>query len=241
MALKIFIGTSANYEDGDAELVYEYSLRKNSSSCLEINWMRLSNQEDSFWSNWNTKGWYTPFSAFRWAVPYLCNFEGRAIYTDVDMINFHDITELYETKLDNSVFGCKKGDRFGLYEPCVMIIDCEKAGEIIWDIKKLQKKKNSHEKMKQLILSNNSFCKAVDPSWNCFDGEDLPLNKIKQLHFTNMSTQPWKPSWYRGETRPHPRKDIVELFWDLKQEALDSGIPLKKLDRSEILYNFIGK
>ena len=95
--------------------------------------------------------------------------------------------------------------------------------------------------MKQLILSNNSFCKAVDPSWNCFDGEDLPLNKIKQLHFTNMSTQPWKPSWYRGETRPHPRKDIVELFWDLKQEALDSGIPLKKLDRSEILYNFIGK
>ena len=98
MALKIFIGTSANYEDGDAELVYEYSLRKNSSSCLEINWMRLSNQEDSFCSNWNTKGWYTPFSAFRWAVPYLCNFEGRAIYTDVDMINFHDITELYETK-----------------------------------------------------------------------------------------------------------------------------------------------
>ena len=88
MAIKLFIGTSANYEDRDAELVYEYSLRRNSSSSLEINWMRLSNQRGSFWSNWNTKGWHTPFSGFRWAVPYLCNFKGRAIYTDVDMINF---------------------------------------------------------------------------------------------------------------------------------------------------------
>ena len=26
MAIKLFIGTSANYEDRDAELVYEYSL-----------------------------------------------------------------------------------------------------------------------------------------------------------------------------------------------------------------------
>ena len=241
MAVKIFIATSANGEDKDAELVYEYSLRKNCSSNLDITWMRLSNEPQSFWSSWNTKKWYTPFSGFRWAVPYLCNFEGRAIYTDVDMINFHDITELYETKLVNSVFGCKQGKRFGLYEPCVMIIDCEKAGEIIWDIKKLQRKKNSHEKMKQLILSSHSYCKAIDPLWNCFDGEDSPLIKIKQLHFTNMSTQPWKPAWYRGETKSHPRKDIVELFWDLKKEALNEGMSLKELDKPRVLYNIIGK
>ena len=39
-AVRIFIGTSANGEDAEAEMVYEYSLRKNASVPIEITWMR---------------------------------------------------------------------------------------------------------------------------------------------------------------------------------------------------------
>jgi hypothetical protein len=34
--VRIFIGTSANGEDAEAEMTYEYSLRKNTSRELEI-------------------------------------------------------------------------------------------------------------------------------------------------------------------------------------------------------------
>ena len=123
MTINIFIGTSANGEDQVAEMVYEYSLRKNTDADININWMRLNHDKDSFWGGWNTSIWSTPFSGFRWAIPEFQNFKGKAIYTDVDMINFRDIKDLYETDLEGKPFGCKKGTRFGSHEVCVMLID----------------------------------------------------------------------------------------------------------------------
>ena len=38
--VRIFIGTSANGEDAEAEMTYEYSLRSNCSRPIEITWMR---------------------------------------------------------------------------------------------------------------------------------------------------------------------------------------------------------
>jgi hypothetical protein len=40
MTIRLFIGTSANGEDADAEMVYEHSLRKNCSVPIDITWMR---------------------------------------------------------------------------------------------------------------------------------------------------------------------------------------------------------
>ena len=93
MDTKIFVGTSPNNYDAEIEMIYEYSLRKHCKSNLEINWMRLSNKDQDFWSNWNTKKWFTPFSGFRWSIPQFCDFKGRVIYTDVDMINFKILTK----------------------------------------------------------------------------------------------------------------------------------------------------
>ena len=133
MSLNIFIGTSPNGEDSEIEKVYEYTLLKNTQSNLSITWMKLNNQLD-IWSGWNTKKWFTPFSGFRWAIPHACNFEGRAIYTDVDMINLRDIKELYEIDLQGKPFAARKGLRWG-HELCVMVIDCNKAKEYVWKLK----------------------------------------------------------------------------------------------------------
>jgi len=32
----------------------------------------------SMFPDWNTSGWGTPFTCFRYAIPELCNFKGRA-------------------------------------------------------------------------------------------------------------------------------------------------------------------
>ena len=49
MTTKIFIGTSPNSYDLEIEMIYEYSLRKHSTTELDINWMKLSNDSNDFW------------------------------------------------------------------------------------------------------------------------------------------------------------------------------------------------
>lgn len=51
MTIRLFIGTSANGEDTDAEMVYEYSLRKNCSVPIDITWMRQTNDTSSVWAD----------------------------------------------------------------------------------------------------------------------------------------------------------------------------------------------
>ena len=47
--IKLFIGTSSNGEDALAEMAYEYSLRKNTDSDIDIVWMQQTNDEKDFW------------------------------------------------------------------------------------------------------------------------------------------------------------------------------------------------
>jgi len=269
MSFKIFIGTSSNNEDAAIESIYEYTLRKNASSDLDITWMRQSNDLSSIWSGWDSTKWFTPFSGFRWAIPEICKFKGRALYTDVDMINFVDICKLFEIDLLDRPFGSRfikaqntpfptfqfknlmkfqnpiKINRFSGFQPCVMLIDCEKAKNILDPIS-LQKTKASihnsymHSFIKKPLLLKSQFFTEIDPRWNCLDGENLPIDEMFQLHFTNMSTQPWKPEWFTGERKAHPREDIVDLFYELLEEASQHGFKPKKYSESQIKYQIIG-
>lgn len=235
MTIKIFIGTSPNGEDKEIERIYEYSLRKNTGHDLEIEWMKLNKEKSHVWGGWQTKKWFTPFSGFRWAIPYFCNFKGRAIYTDVDMINFKDINELYSMDLKGKPFAARKGIRWG-YEFCVMVIDCEIAQDFIWDIKKLKKDPSSHSIHRNNIAQSSDLVEPIDPRWNCLDGESLALTDIYQLHFTKMSTQPWNPSWFQGTSEVHPREDILCEYFRLKNECDKKGIPLRENTKEKISY-----
>jgi hypothetical protein len=53
--IRIFVGTSSNNEDAEAEMVLEYTLRKNTTHPIEITWMRQTKNEDSIWGE-TTKG-----------------------------------------------------------------------------------------------------------------------------------------------------------------------------------------
>lgn len=237
MSINVFIGTSPNGEDREIELVYEYTLRKNCSEDINITWMKLSENKKDIWGGWKTSKWFTPFSGLRWAIPHACNFSGKALYTDVDMINFKDICDLYYSDMNGKPFAARKGRRWG-HELCVMLIDCEKAGDYIWDLRKLKKDKSSHAHHRHFV-SESELVHEIDPRWNCLDGENLPLEKIYQLHFTNMSTQPWHPSWYKGKALLHERMDILNKFFELKDEALNSGMSLASIPEKKISYDIL--
>ncbi len=220
--VRIFIGSSANGEDAEAEMTYEYSLRKNTDREVEITWMKQTHDVSSIWGGWATERWSTPFSGFRWAIPEACGFKGRAIYTDCDMINFRDIKELWETDLEGKPIAARRGQRFGGHEFCVMVIDCAKMKDLIIPKERLMKISESHQRYIYTFSGQSHHVKDLDPRWNVLDGEHLEFEQMYQLHFTNMATQPWRPGWYTGTPVDHPRKDVVQLYHDKVIEAREA-------------------
>jgi len=222
-AIRIFIGTSPNGEDAEAEMVLEYTLRKHSSQPLDITWMRQSKDSRSIWHcgwrGWNSRSWATPFTGFRWAIPEACNFEGKAIYMDADMVNLHDISQLFNVDFSSDkAIKARTGHRWD-YEFCVMLMDCAKLKSVIPPLKALRKLNGNFRSVHERLLKADMI-ESLDPRWNCLDGEDLAVEDIWHLHFTKMASQPWKPSWFTGITEAHSRPEIADLWFKYKAEAI---------------------
>ena len=241
--IKLFIGTSSNGEDNMIESAYEYSLKHNTSRDLDIVWMQQTADKDSYWHGWNSKQWSTPFSGFRWGIPQYCNFKGRAIYTDCDMINLRDIADLWNVDIpDDKWMLAKDGVRFGGKEFCVILFDNTKFKHNLAHPDEWKHVDYAHQQYMQLFIERG-VVGDLDPKWNCHDGDGLKLDDMWQLHYTNMATQPWRPEWYVGEQLDHPRYDLSKLFWDTCEEARDHGyIPReRKLGNDKFIYDIIGK
>ena len=50
---------------------------------------------------------YTEFSNYRWFIPQLCNFEGRAVWLDSDMVCLEDIAHFFDTDMDENALLAK--------------------------------------------------------------------------------------------------------------------------------------
>jgi hypothetical protein len=220
--VRVFIGTSPGEDDKDAEKVLEYSLKKNCSEPIEVVFMRNNKDPNNFFGNFNDDPWWTPFSYLRWAIPEYCNFKGRAIYMDVDQVNFRDISQLFHMDLKGRSVAIREED----FRTCVMVMDCEKLKGKLPAVQDL--KINPPERFQDLvdtILKDNT---TYDRRWNCLDGEAERSCNIWHLHFTEMTTQPWSPAWVeeaykkkgtRFEKCRHPRGDLVYIWKYLLQEA----------------------
>ena len=240
--VRLFIGSSANGEDCEIEAAYEHSLRKNTKRNLEITWMRQTNDLDSPWGGWNTTRWSTPFSGFRWAIPEVCGFEGRAIYTDCDMINYRDIGELWDIDMNGKPLAAREGQRFGGHEFCVTLIDCKMMSNYVdLPIARMKNMDSLHHRLIDKFSGNASLVHSLDPRWNVLDGEEYKIDEIWQLHFTKMATQPWKPAWFTGVAEEHPRKDIVAEFHRASAEALANGYVHSNINLEPVTYNIIGR
>jgi hypothetical protein len=238
MTVRIFVGCSANGEDAEAAAMLEYTLRHYATEPIEITWMTLSHDPASPWysnpakrEGWNTQGWATPFSAFRWAIPHVCNFEGKAIYMDVDMVVRDDIAKLWHQVIPDNARLLAKDNKHS----CVMLFDCARMKAILPPFDMLRRT----EGMYRSVRSTVGMCAArFAGNWNCLDGENyktLTDPDIKVIHFTRVETQPhlkWalprlqasgQRHWNRlMQPVPHARPDVqplVDNLWKLAQEA----------------------
>lgn len=241
--IRLFIGSSSNGEDATIEAAYLNSIEKHASTEVDLVFMRQTNNPDSFWHGWQTETWPTPFSGFRWGIAEYCNFEGRAIYTDCDMINYRDMQELMDLDMEGKPLAARKGKRFGGHEFCVTVIDCEAYKEYAIPVSRLKTQSQMHQRHIGKFSGKDHLVHELDPRWNVLDGEDYDLGEIYQLHFTNMATQPWTPAWFTGHPEKHPRKDVVEEYERALEEARGNGYNPEDLKPATEFgqYNIIGR
>lgn len=243
--IKVFVGCDPNNCDLEQMMVLDYSIRKNTSCPVEIVWMQLSHDSNSPWysnqstlEGWRTELWATPFSGFRWAIPELCGFQGRAIYMDTDVIVLCDLAELWKHPKKNDAIVIAKGGKSSA-RLCTCVWDCELAKEFLPPLKEIQEDPKSHQKLMSLLKSQPNLVQSYQDSYNNIDGEGLPIEKIKILHYSDMGTQfshkyalprlqkIGQKHWFDGEVMPHPRQDLVTLFDHYYQEALAAGYRLE--------------
>jgi hypothetical protein len=254
MSIRVFVGCAANHEDAESQAVLEYSIRKNTQADVEITWMKLSKDPESpFYSDyekhlgWDTSRWATPFSGFRFAIPFLCDFSGKAIYTDSDVIFMADIVDLWTQEFQPGKVVMAKGGTSGRL--CVSLWNCLEARKYLPRFDQLQRDPEAFRKVHTSLKTQSRLIQATLGNWNCLDGEqyiDLHDPEIKAIHYTSMPHQVHLPSalrrlkekgvphWFQGQVQPHWRKDLIELFTDLLNHATTSGYPVSKYEQDPL-------
>ena len=138
----------------------------------------------------------TPFTFQRFAIPALCQYQGRALYLDSDMLVFRDIHELWQQSFKAEL---GTADLLSVPEPAastrspqysVMLLNCE---QLTWDapqlVKQLENGKWSYEQFVLEMAPAANKSAALPPGWN--DLERYVPNQTALIHYTDMPRQPW--------------------------------------------------
>jgi len=160
----------------------------------------------------------TEFSVYRYLIPELCSFRGRAIYLDSDMICRADIGSLFDLALDEFDFLAKReyADDQGnkMWGLSAMLINCERSRfpltRIFEEIDEGLYTYTEFSQMGKRFLDLHPYqIGELDSAWNVFDRCDADT---KIVHYTNLFTQPWK---YSG----HPHGEIWFSYFHEAQQA----------------------
>ena len=239
--IRIFCG--ADCGDGDLEFmsVFEFTLARHCSRPYELRWMRLNNDPTSPWrhSLWSTSSFSTPFTSFRFGVPAACEYEGKAIYCDVDTWWQRDPAELWDQQHNGAAL--MAAGNYGKPSYGVLFWDCVAARGHI----------QSKPHKPDFMGANTAYFRAAgapvvkvwDGDWNCLDGgkyDSIDDPRIGLVHCTRMGTQPihrhagprlkalGQKHWYDGAISPHPRQDVQDKFDSLLRASIAAGFTLDR-------------
>lgn len=237
-AIRLFVGTSANGEDYEAEAVLEYTARKHCSVPLEITWMRQAAKGP--WSGWNScKRGRTPFSAFRWSIPAVCGYQGTAIYTDVDFFFIADLAELWTQPIPH--VGLVRNATGKLSTSCILF-DCAAAKGHVPDLPVLRRMGDAHSEILAYFRTHTALLDRFAGNWDCShfckDTKGhyaLDDPSIKAIHYTRIESQlhlkhaiprlraQGRSHWYTGDVFPHAHSELQALFDRLLVDAKAAG------------------
>ena len=234
--LRVFVGADESQLVPAA--VLEYTIRKHTDRRVEFTTMRdlpVPMPRDP------KKRPRTGFSFYRFMIPQLAGYEGRAVYLDCDMQVFADLAELWAIPFDEQTVLCTyqpepperwKGNKN--FKPgrhlAVMMLDCSR---LQWDVHDVvrgldEDRYGYTELMSDLaIVPEEQIEERIPVEWNSL--EHYEPGKTKLVHYTQVPTQPWK----NGE---NPLREVwLEAFREaLAASALDPEIVVQGIEQGHI-------
>lgn len=230
--IRLFVGADGTNCDLESQAVLEWSVRKHTTADVEIVWMQQAAKGP--WSGWQCSSGRTPFTHFRWSLPAVCHYEGRAIYTDSDFIFLADIADLWRQPIPRVAL---VRNPTGKISTSCILFDCAKAKGYVPSLDALRAMPDAHGTLFNYFRAHPELLNATDGNWDCGDlrGYDLTDPRVKAIHYTRMSHQPQlkhaiprlkregRSHWYEGDVTAHPRPEVQQLFDDLLLEATSHG------------------
>lgn len=239
--IRIFVGADGGNCDLESQAVYEYTLRKYASEDVQLTWMQQSKKGP--WSGWaGASSARTPFTHFRWSLPAVCNFEGKAIYTDSDWIWRADVAQLWHQPIPHGKVMLLKEATGKLNTSC-LLIDCAAAKDFFPTLDQLRAMPDPNGTITNLFRGRKDVLAPFAGAWNCIDGngfDDLTDPALKAIHYSRIETQPQlrhaiprlqaegSSHWYTGEVRTHWRQDLLDLFDAELQAATAAGYGIER-------------
>lgn len=195
--IRIFIGTDSSIHQ-KAEKVVKYSILKNTSSDVDIQFMQ---------PGWKSPG-PTGFTLHRYMIPKMCNFQNYAIYLDVDMLVLGDIKDLWNYKTPGK--WCVTPRSKKQINDDVSVIDCRSFPDI-----PIGNALRKHDKTSIRNMIGARYQQSIPKEWNAID---VLSDNTKLLHYSRLGTQPWHPEPGR-KYKKHKDTKAVELFFQYLKEA----------------------
>ncbi len=160
--IRVFIGFDA--VEAVAYNVLAHSIQARSSEPVSITPLMLT-QLDGVMTRERHELQSTDFSFSRFLVPYLCDFEGWALFMDCDMLVLDDMAELWKLRDENYAVQVVKHDHVPKEET-----------KFLGQTQSKYEKKN----WSSVMLFNNAKCKALTPEF-VNTGTGLELHRFQWL------------------------------------------------------------
>jgi lipopolysaccharide biosynthesis glycosyltransferase len=233
--LKVFIGWDSRFpEPAD---VLAASIRKHASIGVQIFFLKL----DELARRYGFKRPHDPlasteFTYTRFLVPFLCDYQGKAVFLDNDALCLKDVAELDRLDMEPYALRVVKHD----YQPVdgstkmygavqtsyprklwssVMLMDCTKLR--LWDKQTVETATGAYLHRFQDIPDHQIG--ELDPAWNSLDHLDA---NTKLIHYTagmvwNKPT--WKEDRANGTLDEFPYRDVWLQAYDEWQSRVVIG------------------
>lgn len=197
--MRVFVGGDESEEV--AARVLEHSIRKHASAPVEVTIMRdLSVPTPRHHRNRAR----TRFSFYRFVIPELCGFRGRALYVDSDMLVFRDLAELWRIPFGEDRILCTNQAEppaawrdWSWFRPgrqfSVMLLDCARLPWRIDEVVRgLDEGRYTYEQLlfEMCLVESDGIGDRIPTEWNHLEHHEPGRTAL--THFTVVPTQPWK-------------------------------------------------
>ncbi len=201
--VRLFIGS------GEASLVERktliYSIQKNTRRPLDITVFNGThnaiekNGAKPYLAPMSLKTKYlniTEFSLYKFLIPKICGYKGKAIWLDSDMICLSDIGELFDAPMRGHDFLAKRNgaSKNRPWELSALLIDCSRCRfGLETFVKEIHQGLYQYQDLMHMsprFLTRHPYrIGRIEDNWNALDERK---SRTKLVHYTNLYTQPWK-------------------------------------------------